>query len=76
MLTSYVVGLAAIAILLLAWVGVQNAWRRAFLGVSSDADVLAARGGCAGCTCDSNGNQSTALPQEHCFGSSIQEEDP
>jgi len=52
-LTSYAVALGAIVVMLVVWVGVQNAWRRSFPGVSSDPDVLAARGGCASCKCDS-----------------------
>lgn len=43
------VGLGAVMVL---WVGVQAAWRRAFPGaVAADEDVLAGRSSCHGCTC-------------------------
>jgi hypothetical protein len=48
-LTSYVVGLAGIALLLAAWLAVQLAWRRAFPDAAGDADALAGRLGCHGC---------------------------
>jgi hypothetical protein len=49
MIASHVTGLIALAAVLALWVGVQNAWRRAFPGASGDADVLAGRVGCRGC---------------------------
>ncbi len=49
MLTSYVVGLAGIALLLAAWLAVQLAWRRAFPDAAGDPDGLAGRLGCHGC---------------------------
>ena len=52
-LVSYAVALAAIVVMLVLWVGVQNAWRRTFPGVASDPDVLAVRGGCSACNCES-----------------------
>jgi len=48
---SYLVGVAAIVILAVSWVAVQNAWRRAFPDAFSDPDVLAGRTGCHGCSC-------------------------
>lgn len=49
MLTSHAAALLTIAVVLVVWVAVQNAWRRSFPGVCSDPDVLAARRGCHGC---------------------------
>jgi hypothetical protein len=48
MVASYLTGLAAILVILLAWVGVQLAWRRAF-PAGCDPDALAGRSGCHGC---------------------------
>ncbi len=49
MLESYAIGLAATVLLVVAWVGVQNAWRRVFPGGSADADALSGGAGCHGC---------------------------
>ncbi len=49
MLASYATGLAALVLVMLAWVVVQGAWRRAFPDASDDADALAGRLGCYGC---------------------------
>jgi len=49
MLASYATGLVALIALMLAWVGVQSAWRKVFPGVTSDPDALAGRTGCHGC---------------------------
>ena len=51
MLTSYAIGLTAIAMLCVAWLAVQLAWRRVFSDASSDPDALAGRLGCHGCDC-------------------------
>jgi hypothetical protein len=52
MLTSYGIGLAAIAVLCVAWLAVQLAWRRVFpASASGDPDALAGRLGCHGCHC-------------------------
>ena len=52
MLTSYGIGLAAIAVLCVAWLAVQLAWRRVFpAAASGDPDALAGRLGCHGCDC-------------------------
>jgi hypothetical protein len=48
-LTSYLVGLAGIALLLAAWLAVQLAWRRVFPDAAGDVDGLAGRMGCHGC---------------------------
>jgi len=53
MLTSYAIGLATIATLCAAWLGVQLAWRRVFPDTSGDPDALAGRLGCHGCGCTS-----------------------
>ena len=50
MLWSYVTGLAAVVGVMLAWVAVQGAWRRAFPDAVADPDVLAGRMGCHSCT--------------------------
>ena len=52
MLTSYVTGLLAVVVMMLAWVGVMSAWRRVFPDATSDPDVLAGRMTCHGCTGD------------------------
>jgi hypothetical protein len=51
MWTSYAVGLIGITVVLAAWIGVQNAWRRTFPELASDPDTLAGRMGCQGCAC-------------------------
>ena len=38
-------------LLLIAWVGVQAAWRRQFGMTGKDGDALAARGDCGQCGC-------------------------
>jgi hypothetical protein len=50
-LTSYAIGLAAIATLCAAWLAVQLAWRRVFPDASGDPDALAGRLGCHACDC-------------------------
>jgi len=49
MLESYAIGLSATVLVAVAWLGVQNAWRRVFPDGSADADALAGRAGCHGC---------------------------
>lgn len=49
MLSQYAVSLVAMAVLLAAWLAVQQAWRRTFPERSADPDVLAERIGCGGC---------------------------
>jgi hypothetical protein len=52
MLTAYATGLAAIALLCVAWLTVQLAWRRVFPDAAGgDPDALAGRLGCHGCHC-------------------------
>jgi len=51
MLTAYGTGLAAIALLCVAWLTVQLAWRRVFPDTAGDPDALAGRLGCHGCNC-------------------------
>jgi hypothetical protein len=41
-------GLAAMSALLVAWVAVQRAWRRAFPDAGDDEDALSGRMGCHG----------------------------
>ena len=48
MISLYLTGLTAMLIILLAWVAVQIAWRRAF-PAGRDPDALAGRSGCHGC---------------------------
>jgi len=47
--TSYIVGLAGVAVIAAAWLTVQFAWSRAFPEPRTDPDVLAGRTGCSGC---------------------------
>ncbi|MCP3980623.1 MAG: hypothetical protein GY716_15075 [bacterium] len=56
LLMPYLIGLPAVVAVALAWVAVQNGWRRTFPEVSSDPDVLAGRPGCYGC----RGNRCTS----------------
>ena len=46
MLASYLTGMAAIVVIMVVWVAIQGAWRRAFPETFSDPDVLAGRMGC------------------------------
>lgn len=42
-------GIAVLVGVVLAWVGVQAAWNRAFPGVAPGGDALAGRERCSGC---------------------------
>jgi len=46
---SYVIGVLILVLFLVAWVGVQLAWRRVFPEANRDPDVLASRGSCGAC---------------------------
>jgi len=61
-MASYALAIAAMVVVLAAWVGVQIAWRKAFPGVGCDPDVLAIRMGCSGCKCQEEdaGDQENA----------------
>lgn len=48
--TQYLVGAGSLALLAIAWVGVQGAWRRVFPDAFADPDVLAGRRGCGACS--------------------------
>jgi hypothetical protein len=48
---TYATGVGILVAVLLFWMGVQAAWRRAFPEFDDDPDVLAARGACNGCGC-------------------------
>jgi len=50
MLHHYIIGVGAFALLSVAWVGVQRAWKRSFSEVGDDPDALAGRSGCYGCS--------------------------
>ena len=45
---SYATGLTAVVLMVVGWVLVQTAWRRAFSRFGSDPDALATRTGCGG----------------------------
>jgi hypothetical protein len=51
MLTAYATGVIALLAVMVAWVAVQLAWRKAFPGACSDPDVLAERTDCCGARC-------------------------
>lgn len=53
MLLEVLLALLLPPILLLAWVAVQNAWRRQFRSPGGDVDVLAGRVECGRCGCGS-----------------------
>ena len=46
MLASYAIGLSAVALLAVAWLAVQGAWRRVFPECGAEPDALAVRRGC------------------------------
>jgi len=50
MLASYAIGIVVIVVLMVAWVGVQGAWRKANPAGAADPDALAGRMGCHGCS--------------------------
>lgn len=49
MIQHYVVGIGALLLVFVAWVGVQRAWRKSVPDVEGDPDALAGRTGCYGC---------------------------
>lgn len=49
-LTTYAVGVSVLTALAVAWGAVQLMWRRTVAGGHGDADALAGRFGCTGCT--------------------------
>ena len=65
---SYATGVGVLLGMLLAWVAVQQAWRRAFPGGDADPDALAGRGGCRGCdrseVCEERGPGPTGSDRE------------
>jgi len=61
MLTEYLLALLLLPLLLLVWVGVQNAWRRRFLPADSDDDALAGRSSCGRCGCASPCDRETTV---------------
>jgi len=50
-LTSHALGLVTIALIAVAWVAVQSAWKKVFPDRCSDPDALAGRIGCHGDGC-------------------------
>ena len=74
MLTSYVTGLLAVVLMMLAWVGVMGAWRRVFPDASSDPDVLAGRMTCHGCTGEDCGSSACELENDRNHGRFAAEE--
>jgi hypothetical protein len=69
MLASYATGLVVVVVVMLAWVGVMEAWRRVFPDASTDPDVLAGRTTCHGCTGDC---VSTCVSTEQCGSSACE----
>ena len=58
-MASHLLAIAVLILVLVAWVGVQLAWKRAFPGVGTDPDILAGRMGCShghDCPDDKEGN--------------------
>lgn len=49
MMYHYLIGVGAVLLVFVAWIGVQRAWRRSFPDVGADPDVLAGRSRCHGC---------------------------
>ena len=60
MLTSHATALLLLVLIVVGWVGVQNAWRRTFPGACSDPDVLAGRLGCHGPGCSEKCDRRTS----------------
>jgi len=75
MLASYVTGIVAVVLMMLAWVGVMSAWRRTFPEASSDPDVLAVRPSCHGCTVEDCGSSACELENQRNHGRAAAEED-
>ncbi|NNJ56024.1 MAG: hypothetical protein HKP14_07820 [Bacteroidia bacterium] len=48
---KYILGIIGFIALGMAWVVVQNLWRKVFADSISEDDVLAARGNCDNCGC-------------------------
>ena len=46
-MASNLLAIAILIVVLVAWVGVQMAWKKSFPGVSTDPDILAGRMGCS-----------------------------
>jgi len=59
-LTTHAIALVLLVLVVVGWVGVQNAWRRAFPASCSDPDVLAGRLGCGGPGCSEKCDRRTA----------------
>jgi len=53
MMSSFLLAVLLPPILLIAWVAVQNLWRKEFGSSQDEADVLAMRGTCGRCGCAS-----------------------
>jgi hypothetical protein len=49
MLYHYIIGVGAVLLISMAWLGVQRAWKRSFPDALADPDALAGRSGCHGC---------------------------
>jgi len=69
MLGNHVLGLVAIVAVMIAWIGVQAAWKRAFPERCSDPDALAGRIGCHG-DCSKDCDRGSA-----CASRAVGEED-
>ena len=48
---NYLLAILLPPLLMLAWLAVQNAWRRVFFSLDADGDVLAGRSTCGHCGC-------------------------
>jgi hypothetical protein len=67
MMHHYLIGVGALVLLSVMWLGVQRAWRRSFPEVGDDPDVLAGRPGCFGCARSLNCDEkpgTTCVSQE------------
>ncbi len=51
MIYSYLIGIAVIVLIMLAWVWIQARWRETFADEITEEDVLAERRSCGNCGC-------------------------
>ena len=61
MLIDYLLAVLLLPLLLLAWVGVQQAWRRVFPASDGHGDVLVGRVDCGQCGCATPCRQKQAI---------------
>ena len=65
---QYIIGVGALLLLSVAWLGVQRAWKKSFADLTEEPDALAGRPRCYGCSgagdCDRKGKKRACGPEE------------